>query len=77
MHSGNLVLEVEHVDEFVTLGILLLLRNTLREYLRILVQIKNWVITQRFAIETVGTRLVNAYPATLIFVGNLRLLNEG
>jgi hypothetical protein len=67
---------VENIDKLIALRILFLFRNALRENLSILVKVQDRMITQRFAIETIGTRLVNAYPAALIFAANLGLLDE-
>lgn len=77
MHPVHLVLEVEDVDELASFCVLLLFRNTLREDLRVLVQVQDRVITQRFPIESIGTCLVNTYPSAFVFVCDLGLLDQG
>lgn len=73
VHSVDFVLEVEYVDKLICFSGLLILGHALGEYLRVLVQIQNRVVSQGFSVETVGTSLVDTYPATLFFVCDLRL----
>lgn len=76
MYAAHFILEMEDVDKLARIRVLLFLWNTLREDLGVLVEVHNWVVTQRFPVESIGTCLVDAYPAALFFICDLRLFDQ-
>lgn len=74
--SAHVVLEMEDLDEVAVLRYCLVLRNTLGVELSKIVEVHDWVFSNRFTVESVRAGLVNPYPATLILARDVRLFDQ-
>lgn len=72
----HFVLKVEHRDEVALIYGGLLFRDTLGEYLSVIVQVTDGMVSRRFTVKLVGAGLVDAYPSCIGLGFELRLLHE-
>lgn len=76
MRSVDFVLEMEHLDIVGFVGRLLLLGYSFCINIRELVQVQDWMLSQRFTVELVGIGLVNPNSTAFLLVRQVSLLDQ-
>lgn len=76
MNPRYVVLEMEGMNEVTLFSHQFFLWDAFSEYLSVLVEIQDRVLSRRLAVHPVVVCLINPNSTTLLFVGNLGLLDQ-
>lgn len=77
MNPADIVLEMEDLNEIGVLCRSLLFWHAFGIDLSVLIEVDDWVLPGRLAIESIGACFVYSYSATFGFIWDLCLLDQG